>query len=137
MDHDSSPDLTAPPRRAPVPLLVAAALVVLEGIGAVGFGIAEAVHTDTERIAVGATTTLFFLAYGVGMIVCARGLTRLGSWARGPVLIVQLISLGLAWNFREGETWPAAVALAVPAVAVLVGMLHPATIAALNEPDAG
>lgn len=131
MDHDSTTD----PATAPTPLLVAAVLVALEGVGAVVFGVAEALHTDAERIAVGATTTAFFLAYGIGMLVCARGLTRLGSWARGPVLIVQLISLGLAWNFRGGDTWPAAVALAVPAVVVLVGMLHPATIAALNESD--
>lgn len=119
---------------APVPLLVAALVVALEGVGSMVFGIAEALHTTSARAVMGATTSLFFVGYGAGMVLCAWGLSRLHTWARGPVMIAQLISLGLAWNFRSGHTVAAAVALAVPAVVVLVGMLHPRTIEALNEP---
>jgi hypothetical protein len=49
------------------------------------------------------------------------------------VLLAQLIWLGLAWNFRDGGTWPVAVGLAVPAVIVLVGMLVPSSVEALER----
>jgi hypothetical protein len=119
---------------APRPLVVAAALVALEGLFGVGFGIAEAFHTTSARATMGVTTALFFAAFGAALVGCAWGLTRSASWARGPVLIAQLLALGLAWNFKDGGTWPASVALAVPAVAVLVAMLRPASLAALDGP---
>lgn len=127
-------DPVSPPQQpeTPVPLRLAAAIVALQGLVSVGYGIAEAVHITGERVAMGASTSLFFLAYGAGLVLCAWGLTRLNSWARGPVLLAQLISLGLAWNFRDAETVLASVGFAVPAVLVLVGMLHPRTIEALE-----
>ena len=51
------------------------------------------------------------------------------------MLLAQLIWLGLAWNFREGDTLPLAIGLAVPAVLVLVGMLVPSSIDALEHAD--
>ncbi|MFL6022276.1 MAG: hypothetical protein ACJ72O_02980 [Marmoricola sp.] len=124
---------------APRPLLLAALLVALEGLFGVGFGIAEAFHTTAARAAMGVTTSLFFAVFGAALVLCAWGLSRSASWARGPVLIAQLLALGLAWNFKDGDTWPASVGLAVPAVAVLVAMLRPASLAALDDvgPDAG
>lgn len=126
------PDSSYPRPKPPAPLLVAAAVVAVEGVVSFGFGVAEALHTTGERIALGVTTSLFFAAYGAGMVFCAWGLTRLQTWARGPVLLAQLIALGLAWNFRDAETLLATVGFAVPAVVVLVGMLHPRTLAALE-----
>ncbi|MCW2787258.1 MAG: hypothetical protein JWP74_3775 [Marmoricola sp.] len=120
------------PLTAPVPLLVAAVVVALEGLGTAVYGLAEAFHTTSARVVMGTTTSLFFVVYGAGMVVCAHGLRRVQGWARGPVLIVQLISLGLAWNFRDRSTLPIALLLAIPAVVVLVAMLHPATLAALD-----
>ena len=119
---------------APRSLLVAAGLVVLEGLVGVGFGIAEALHTTSARATMGVTTSLFFAAFGAALVGCAWGLSRSGAWARGPVLIAQLLALGLAWNFKDGDTWPASIALAVPAIAVLVAMLRPASLAALDGP---
>ncbi|MET3960779.1 hypothetical protein ABIE44_000713 [Marmoricola sp. OAE513] len=129
MEAETSPD----PRQAPVPLRVAAAVVALEGVFAVVFGAVEAFATTSERAVMGATTSLFFVAFGAGIVLCAWGLSKVRSWARGPVMLAQLMSLGLAWNFRGGETWWISVVLAVPAVIGLVGMLHPETVAALNE----
>jgi hypothetical protein len=43
--------------------------------------------------------------------------------------------LGLAWSFRGGSTTWVAIVLAVVAVVVLVGLLHPASIDALTEAD--
>ena len=121
---------------APRSLLVAAVLVGLEGLFGVGFGIAEALHTTSARATMGVTTSLFFAAFGAALVGCAWGLSRSQAWARGPVLIAQLLALGLAWNFKGGDTWPAAVALAVPAIAVLVAMLRPESLAALDDPGA-
>lgn len=128
MDLDATPS----PPAVPVPLLIAAAIVALQGVVSIGFGLAEALHITGERVVMGASTALFFVAYGAGMALCAWGLTRLSTWARGPVLLAQLISLGLAWNFRDAETILVSVGFAVPAVVVLVGMLHPRTIEALE-----
>jgi uncharacterized membrane protein (DUF2068 family) len=121
---------------APPPLVTAAGLTLVEGLLTVMYGVSEAVHITSQRVVMGLTTTAFFVAYGAAMMLCAWGLHRLHSWARGPVLLAQLIWLGLAWNFRHGDTWPLAVGLAVPAVIALVGMLVPSSVEALEHgPD--
>jgi hypothetical protein len=118
---------------APAPLLTAAGLTFVEGLLTVMYGVGEAVHITSARLVMGVTTSLFFVAYGAAMVLCAWGLTRLHTWARGPVLLAQLIWLGLAWNFRDGDTLPVAIALAVPAALVLVGMLVPSSVDALER----
>jgi hypothetical protein len=118
---------------APAPLVAAAGLVLVEGLLTVMYGVSEAVHITSERLVMGLTTSLFFVLYGAAMVLCAWGLNRLHTWARGPVLLAQLIWLGLAWNFRQGDTLPLAIGLAVPAVLVLVGMLLPSSIDALEH----
>ncbi|MCX6396433.1 MAG: hypothetical protein NTV23_08110 [Propionibacteriales bacterium] len=115
-----------------MPLKVAAVVVATQGLFAVVFGAAEALNITSARAVMGATTALFFVAFGCGMVACAWGLARVRSWARGPVMLAQLMSLGLAWNFRGGETGWISVVLAVPAVIGLVGMLHPRSVEALN-----
>ena len=125
---ESHEEQTAPP-----PLVAAAGLVLVQGLVTVIYGLGEALHITSARVVMGLTTSVFFLAYGAGLMLCAWGLHRVRSWARGPVLFAQLVWLGLAWNFREGDTWPIALALAVPAVVVLAGMLHPRSMDALNR----
>ena len=112
--------------------MVAAGAVALEGLFAVVFGAFEALNVTSARAVMGVTTALFFVAFGIGLLVCAWGLSTVRSWARGPVMLAQLMSLGLAWNFRGDETGWVSVVLAVPAVIGLVGMLHPKTIEALD-----
>ena len=48
-------------------------------------------------------------------------------------MLAQLIQLGVAWSFRGGETTWVAIALAVVALVVLAGLLHPASIDATSE----
>jgi hypothetical protein len=118
---------------APPPLVVAAGLTLVEGVLTLMYGVTEALHVTSARLVMGLSTALFFVAYGAAMVFCAWGLNRLSTWARGPVLLVQLIWLGLAWNFRHGGTLPLAIALAVPAVVALVGMLLPSSVDALEH----
>ena len=120
-------------RDLPPPLLVAASLVAVQGLLVVAYAVLEAFATSADRAVMGATTSVFFLAYGVLLVACGWWLSRGRSWARGPVLLSQLMWLGLAWSFRGGSTTVVAVVLAVVAVVTLAGMLHPDSIEALNQ----
>jgi hypothetical protein len=71
--------------------------------------------------------------YGGGLVAVAWFLLRLRSWARAPVVLAQLIQLGVAWSFRGGDSVAVAVALAVVAAVVLVGIFHPASLDALAD----
>ncbi len=117
----------------PAPLAAAAGLTFVQGLLTVAFGITEAFSLDSDRLVMGVTTGVFFLAYGAGLGVCAWGMSSVRPWSRGPVLLAQLIWLGLAWNFRTGDTRPVAVALAGMAALVLAGLLHPRSIDALER----
>jgi hypothetical protein len=136
--HGPEPDPTtrSPYSRygAPAPLAVAAGMTFIEGLLTVLFGITEIVSIDSDRLVMGLTTAVFFLAYGVALLVCSRGLHTVRAWARGPVLLSQLILLGLAWSFKDGDTLPIAIGLALAAVIVLAGLLHPRSIDALEHP---
>ena len=119
----------------PPPLLVASALVVVEGFLLLGYGVLEAAHLDTARAAMGATTAAFFALLG-GLLVAGGWLVVHGrAWPRSPIVVAQVMFLGLAWSFRGGGTTWVAILLAVVAVIVLVGLLHPASIDALTEAD--
>ncbi len=122
--------------RTPAPLLVAASLVAVEGGLLLVFAVLEIFSVGSGRLTMGVTTALFFALYGAGLLACAWALSRRGSWARSPVVLAQLIQLGLAWNFRGGDTTLAAVAIAVVAAIVLAGAFHPASLEALaDRPD--
>lgn len=117
----------------PAPLAAAAGLTFVQGMLTVVFGITEMLSLDSDRLVMGVTTGVFFLAYGAGLVLCAWGLNTVRQWSRGPVLLAQLIWLGLAWNFRTGDTRPVAIVLAVLAAIVLAGLLHPRSIDALER----
>ncbi len=125
------------PVDAPAPLVVAASLTALEGLVVGIYGLLELVSLSSGRVTMGVTTAAFFAAYAVGLVWCAWSLTRLLPWARSPVVLAQLIQLGLAWNFRGGSTTPIAIGLAAVALLVLAGLLHPASIRALDRPSGG
>ena len=46
----------------PPPLVVAAGLVVVEGVLLLGYGVLEAAHIESARAAMGVTTAAFFVA---------------------------------------------------------------------------
>jgi hypothetical protein len=119
----------------PAPLAVAAALTGIQGLVTAMLGIAEVASVDNGRLVMGVTTALFFTAYGVGLMVCAWGMSRRAPWSRGPVLFAQLVWLGIAWSFREGSTTLLAVGLAVVALLILAGLLHPHSVSALDRPE--
>lgn len=116
------------------PLRAAAGLVLVEGILCALFGIVEMVSHHPGGVLVGIAGGFFFLAYGVGLGACAWGMHTLRPWSRSPVLLSQLLLIGLAWNVRTASPGVAAAAL-VLAVVVLAGVLHPRSIDALNREE--
>jgi hypothetical protein len=121
------------PAETPPPLVVAASLVAVEGGLVVLFAVLELGNLDSARLTMGLTTTAFFAAYGVALVLLAWFLHRGRSWARSPVLLAQLIQLGTAWSFRGGGTTWVAICLALVAVVVAAGVLHPASMDALSD----
>ncbi len=115
---------------APAPLVTAAGLTFVQGLLVVIGAVAEALSVDSDRLVLGLSTTVFFALYGAALLLCAWGLQRVRPWARGPVLLAQLVWLGLAWSFRD--TWPISLGLVVAATAVLAGLLHPRSILAIE-----
>jgi hypothetical protein len=121
------------PTAVPAPLVVAAGLSAVEGALVMGFGALEAASIHADRAAMGVTTSLFFALLGALLVACAWYVVRGRTWARSPLVVAQLMALGLAWNFLGGSTTWISVVLAVVAVVVLVGLLHPASVEALSD----
>ena len=122
-------------RSAPAPLVTAAAVTAIEGLLLVALAVLELASLTGGRLTMGLTTALFFAAFGVLLMACGWLITHGHTWPRGPILLAQLIGLGLAWNLRGGETAIGSVAIAVVALIVIVRMLHPASIEAINASD--
>jgi hypothetical protein len=131
----ASPHDALPPSGRPAPLTVATSVAALEALGYVGYGLTEIAVLSADRAEMGVTTAAFFLLYGAGLGVCTWAVHRLRSWARAPIVLVQIIQLLLAWNFRGGETTWLSFVLAVAAVVVLAGIMHPRSIDALADHD--
>jgi len=117
----------------PRPLKLAAGVVAAEGVVLVVLGIAEALTIQSSRLVLGLTTTAFFVLYGGGLLIVARGLWRASTWSRGPAVFAQLIQLLVAYSFWGGSTRAVAVALALAAVGVLVGIFQKASTEALAD----
>jgi len=120
---------------APPPLVTAASVTAVEGLVLLALAVLELASLTGGRLTMGLTTAVFFAAFGVLLMACGWLITRGHTWARGPILLAQLIGLGLAWNLRGGETTIVSVAIAVVALIVIAGMLHPASIEAINDVD--
>lgn len=127
----TSPDVDAPSAR-PLPLLVATLVAAAQGAVLVVYAVLEAFSVTGGRAAMGVTTSLFFAFAGAVLVACGVAVLRRSSWARSPLVLAQLIALGLAWSFRGGSTTWVSVALGAAALVVLVGLLHPRSIAWLS-----
>ncbi len=117
----------------PPPLRVAASVAAVQGLGLLGLATVETASIDGDRLALGASTAFFFAAYGVLLLAAGFGLVRGGTWARGPVLITQLIQLGVAWNVRGDAPVVLLVVLVVSAIAAVAGIVHPASVERLSR----
>ena len=113
--------------------MVAASLAAVEGGLVVLFALGELRNLSSERLSSELATVVFFAGYGAALLYCSWQLSRTRTWARGPVLLAQLVQLGVAWSFWGGSTTWVSVILGVVALVVLAGLLHPQSIDALND----
>lgn len=118
---------------------VGALIVATEAIGLLVFAVVDLMHISSDRLALGITNAVFFAVYAAGLALCAVGFATLRSWCRGPIVLAQVIQLGVAWSFASRATAWLSAALAVPAAIVLVAALAPSTTQALygGESDDG
>lgn len=103
--------------------LEAVALLVLAGV--------EVTHAASGRAVIGVTTAIFFALYAVALALAGRGIARGRSWARAPIVLAQLIQLGLGWSFYGPGTYWVTALLGVPALFALIVLLLPSTTVAL------
>lgn len=109
---------------------------MLEGLAALGFGVAEIFQVRFFRAVVGVGVAAFMIGFAVLLGAAARGLLLRRRWARAPVVVVQLIMLPVGWGFRAAPTTWVAVTMIVVALATLVLVLHPRSTRALVVDDA-
>lgn len=123
----------------PAPLRVAAAVTALEAVVLFVLSVVQMLNFSGARVAMNVTTIAFFLLCAVGLALCARALVLGHSWARSPIVLAQLIQLGVAFSFVQAEADKAdktvAWILAALAVAVLVGVFHPRSLEHLAHED--
>lgn len=117
-------------------IVVAAALLALEGLVGFGYAAISVGQIRMSRAAVGVGVAILMAAFGGLLLLVARGVFLGRRWSRGPAVATQLILLPIAWSFRGGVTTWVSVALAVLAIAVLVGVLHPRSTAVFVGPPA-
>ena len=112
---------------------MAASLVAVEAVLFVILSVAELLDLESSKAVMGATTAVFFLAYGAGLALCAWAIWRLRSWGRAPIVVAQVIQLLVAWSFWGGETTWVAIGAGVVAAIVLAGIFHPQSLDALAD----
>jgi len=120
----------------PFTIVAAAALLALEGLIALAYAVIEIGEVRMSRAVVGVGVTILMSCFGLLLLAVARGVFLGRRWSRGPAVATQLILLPIALSFRGGGTTWVSVMLAVLAIAVLVGVLHPRSTAVFVQPAA-
>ncbi len=119
----------------PPQLAGAAAVAALEGLAALGFGVAEIFQVRLFRAVVGVGVAAFMIGFAVLLFAAAHALLRVRRWSRAPIVVVQLIMLPVGWSFRGAPTTWVAVAMIVASLVTLVLILHPRSTQALVVQD--
>jgi hypothetical protein len=122
--------------RRPLTIVVAAVLLGLEALIALAYAALEIGQVRVSRAVVGVGVTILMASFGVLLLFVARSVFRGKRWSRGPAVATQLILLPLALSFAGGGTTWVSFGLAVMAIAVLVGVLHPRSTAVFVGPPA-
>jgi hypothetical protein len=125
-----------PSGQRPFTIVIAAVLLAFEALIGLGYAAIEVEQVRMTRAVVGVGVAILMAGFGLLLLLVARGVFRGKRWSRGPAVATQLILLPIAWSFRGGATTWVSVALAVLAIAVLVGVLHPRSTALFVEPPA-
>lgn len=115
---------------SPVSLRLAAALAGAECVFLLVIAVLGVIDPSNVGVAIG--LSVVYVVSALGLAVAAVGLWERRSWGRAPVVLAQLVLLGVAWDVHRDEVG-IAVAGAVLALAVLGCVLHPASTRALSD----
>lgn len=131
VDDGVSESRSAQPSRTRVTLWIAAGLLGLQGIGAVGYGVLTVPRITHVVAGVGYGVAGMMMAWGVALGLVARGVALGRRWSRGAAIALQLLNLPLAWGFRVSVGW-LALALFVSSAVVLVCLFLPTSTTAFT-----
>lgn len=103
---DPTPAPVGPPRgTARALLLVAGAVVAVEGGGLVALAALEVASIQGERVGLGVSTAVFLGGLGLLLLVAVGAILRGHAWARGLLVFSQFLCLVLSFNFRGDAGW--------------------------------
>lgn len=110
--------------------------MAVEGLAVLGFGVWLGVELFTQtpsNEAVASGSAVYFVVFGLLVLLVAWGLWRRSGWSHGAAVFLQLLALPIAWYMLRGDVWWSALLLAFIAVATIVALLRPDTRAALGR----
>lgn len=125
-----------------LPLTIAAVVAAMQAAALIALAVADLAGLVDGRVGVGIGIGLVLLVLGLGLLAAAFGILRGRHGARGPVVVTQLIGLGLAWSLRNpdpeiGDTRWVGVVVAASAITALAALATPAARRALaDDPSA-
>jgi hypothetical protein len=109
-------------------VVVAAGIVAVQGIalflGAIAFAAWLAV-TRPENVGFPAGTAVVVFLFGVVLLATSRALLRGARPSVSPIVLIELLTLPVAWSMGQAKQWLVCVVLAVPALAVLGLLFSP------------
>ncbi|MEV6038529.1 hypothetical protein AB0L65_45795 [Nonomuraea sp. NPDC052116] len=121
--------------RRPVTLVIAAAIVALEGLVALGLGIYVAVETLVStpgNLTTAIAESAFGVLVGAGLLwVAWGGLFRMERWGRSPGVLTQIFMVPISVTLIQSGQPQLGIPLIVIAVAGLATLLAPPTTHAL------
>ncbi|TMR94605.1 hypothetical protein [Nonomuraea basaltis] len=121
--------------RRPLTLVIAAAVVALEGLVALGLGVFVAVETLTgtpDDLTTAVAEAAFGVLVGAGLLwVAWGGLFKMERWGRSPGVLAQIFMLPVAVTLIQSDQPQLGIPLIVLALAGLATLLAPPTTHAL------
>ncbi|WP_061297174.1 hypothetical protein [Herbidospora cretacea] len=120
----------------PFTLVVAAALVALEGLTALALGGWVGYETllgEAGDVMSSLVLAVFGLAVGAGLLWVAWGIVQVLRWSRGPAVVTQIFAVPVAITLIQSGQLAWGVPLIVTAAVILVTLLAPASTHALTH----
>lgn len=114
---------------SPLSLRIAAVLVAVESVFLLVVAVLTLIGPTNVGVAIGLAVVYVVSAFGLA--TAGVGLWERRSWGRAPVVLAQLVILGIAWDLHRDST-AVAIAAALLGAAVLACVLHPASTRALS-----
>lgn len=135
MSHDSRFPAPAPAKAAAwiaiaqcaLGLVYAGILLVRQALGKHDAAIVSEGKNNMQWVGLG-TAVFMILVFGAVVAGAVALLTRASRWGRGPIVVVEILFLPIAWQMAQGGATLAAVALGLSALAALALSFHRASI---------